>query len=63
MTIRPLCKRCNGPLDFFFDPETNHQEWVCNNSSPLRSDIQFNAAWNLLSGDQVVYLLRKLEES
>lgn len=32
---RPKCKRCNGLLDIFYDPEIEIQEWCCNNPKPI----------------------------
>jgi hypothetical protein len=53
---RPQCRRCGGPLDFFYDPETDRQEWTCNNPRPLRTDEQYWEAWNNLPGDDVAHL-------
>ncbi|NIQ15864.1 MAG: hypothetical protein GTO02_16155 [Candidatus Dadabacteria bacterium] len=57
--IRPKCKRCGGSLDIFFDPETDRQEWTCNNPHMIYTDEEFEEKWNRLNGDEVVRL--KLE--
>lgn len=36
---RPKCKRCNGLLDIFYDPEIEIQEWCCNNPKPIYTDL------------------------
>jgi hypothetical protein len=56
--IRPLCKRCGGPLDFFFDPETNYLEWGCNNPKPMRTDEEHEREWLKLSEKEVEYLVK-----
>ena len=53
---RPTCKRCGGPLDFFFDPQTCRQEWCCNNPNPMRTTDEHEKAWRNLPGDDVVHL-------
>jgi len=57
--IRPKCRRCKGPLDFFFDAASNQVEWCCNNPTPLRTDEEFQEAWNNLDGNTVVRLERE----
>ena len=56
---RPTCSRCKGPLDFFFDPETNRYEWCCNNPIPIRTDEEFWQCWDNLPGDEIAKLTRE----
>jgi hypothetical protein len=56
---RPTCRRCGGPLDFLFDPETGRSEWLCNNPAPLRTDEEYRRAWDALPGDDAARLERE----
>lgn len=53
---RPVCKRCKGPLDFWWDPGLECWTFYCNNPSPIRTDEEFWKAWNGLPGDAVAVL-------
>lgn len=53
---RPLCSRCGGPLDFWYEPKDGHYHWICNNPGPLRTDEEHEKAWADLPGDEVVHL-------
>ena len=55
---RPKCRRCGGSLDIFYDPETNRQEWLCNNPKPIYTDEEFQKKWDTIAGDDVVRLER-----
>ncbi len=54
--IRPRCKRCGGPLDFWEDEDTHRPEWVCNSPRPIRTDEEHERALANLSGDDVAHL-------
>ncbi len=57
--IRPKCKRCGGPLDFWTgDEDDGGIHWICNNPGPLRTDEEHEKAWAELSGDEVARLER-----
>jgi hypothetical protein len=60
---RPTCRRCGGPLDFFYDPESKRQEWCCNNPQPIRTDEEYEKAWEELPGDDVVHLIATVKDS
>lgn len=62
---RPVCPRCNGPLDLEPDVDDPGQ-WrlACNNRhkqvTPLQNDETFRSAWGNLPGDEVVRLEKQL---
>lgn len=59
---RPRCKRYGGPLDFFYDPDSGYEEWICNNPNPLRTDEEHWKEWEQLDGDQVAHLEATVRE-
>lgn len=56
--IRPRCKRCNGPLDWWQCPETKLWYWFCNNPGPIYDDKEFWQHWEELPGDAIVQLTK-----
>lgn len=58
---RPVCRRCNGPLDIWNDEDVGIG-FVCNSPKPMQTDEQFRLRVASLTWVEVAQLQRQLVE-